>query len=967
MLDSNTARLFDHLHRSGQWGYWWAFESRQSFWWEVGKRTPLPGGKYNTYFGVHPTSTIPEKNARGEPCEPSGVRAQIAYIAAVSALFAEYDAKDFGNNKADVLTVINALDPSPSVVVDSGGGYHCYWLLDTPWILKDQVERERARKLQAAWVLMVGADPQSKDLARVLRIPGTYNHKYDPPRRVTIIRSDFNRTYALTRLATLAEPFIENDRTAAPASSNADGAHQAWLIKALAGEIAKVASTPDGTKHERLLDSAVALGGLVHLGLGEQTIRDGLLGAIEGRAADKKNAIKTIEDGIAYGKQRPRDIPTPPQQFAQHTNSSPVPTSPAQSGPVWGAIIPFHTLDLPVFPTDVFPPWLRAFVEAISTEKQTPVDLAAMLALSILSTACARFVEVHARPGWIEPVNVYTMTVLPPASGKSPTFSAMVAPLEVYEREQVAASKLNIARKQSEHDLLDAQLANAKRLAASAKSAADMRAASEQVQDLTEQLVNFEVPAEPRLIVDDITSERLGTMLVEQKGRIAALSPEGDIFSIMGGRYSADNAPNFNVYLRSHAREPLRIDRSKRAEYVERPALTMGLTIQPDVLRSFADRKMFRGQGLLSRFLYCVPKSLVGYRDVHAAACPDVIRRTYHAMVQHLVRIVPILASTNSEDCGNYGNRQIENEDNDNTGIDMVHENTITLNLTLSPSAHALSVQFHQWLEPQLVEDGGELGHIADWGSKMRGGIFRLAGLLHMAEYASSFGAAHNSHNTHNAQINELTMARAIAIVQYLIPHARAAFAEIGADPALVAARKVLSWIEKMTPRDFSKRDVYQAVKGTFKRASELDPVLELLSDHGYIRPRDMDERSGPGRKPSQVFDVNPALYRPSARSAASIAPVVSPFSHTPSEAALVPQNGYHAPVVREPEVPVDDEGSAPAPTTNGYRALDWTLLEASYRAGNMTAITAHCSIRQQSIPAVMDELAVRTGIERAG
>lgn len=307
-LDTDTRSLLNHLHRGGRVGYWWTLENHRSDWWEVGKPTPLPGGRRNVYFGVHPTTTIPPTNAKGETKPSTDVRAQLGCIAAINCLFAEYDAKDFAGDKDAAYAKIESLDPPPSAVVDSGGGYHLYWLLDSPFVLSSVGDSGRARKLQAAWVTLVDGDPQSKDLARVLRVPGTHNYKYTPARPVTILSANFDRLYAIGELAALAQPFIESD-PAPDARTNGAGDLSAWLTKALAGEIAKVASSFDGKKHDRIRDSAIALGGLAHLGLSEQAIEDGLYAAIEARAVDKRGARKTIQDGISYGKLRPRKGP----------------------------------------------------------------------------------------------------------------------------------------------------------------------------------------------------------------------------------------------------------------------------------------------------------------------------------------------------------------------------------------------------------------------------------------------------------------------------------------------------------------------------------------------------------------------------------------------------------------------------------------------------------------------------------
>ena len=87
------------------------------------------------YFGVHQTTKIPPINRKGEIKPPVGVRSQIAFIAVINALFGEYDDKDHGDDHAKCFAFVQSLEIPPSVIVDSGGGYHCYWLLDQPWFL----------------------------------------------------------------------------------------------------------------------------------------------------------------------------------------------------------------------------------------------------------------------------------------------------------------------------------------------------------------------------------------------------------------------------------------------------------------------------------------------------------------------------------------------------------------------------------------------------------------------------------------------------------------------------------------------------------------------------------------------------------------------------------------------------------------------------------------------------------------
>ena len=65
--------------------------------------------------------------------------------------------------------------PAPSMIVNSGHGFHCYWLLDEPLIDLDLWSRH-----QQALIDELGSDPCIKDAARIMRLPGFLNVKGDP-------------------------------------------------------------------------------------------------------------------------------------------------------------------------------------------------------------------------------------------------------------------------------------------------------------------------------------------------------------------------------------------------------------------------------------------------------------------------------------------------------------------------------------------------------------------------------------------------------------------------------------------------------------------------------------------------------------------------------------------------------------------------------------------------------------------
>lgn len=71
--------------------------------------------------------------------------------------------------------------PKPNILINSGSGIHAYWTL-AAFVAKDDWQGY-ARKLKAVMAKVnFLADPsRTADIASVLRIPGTLNHKYDPP------------------------------------------------------------------------------------------------------------------------------------------------------------------------------------------------------------------------------------------------------------------------------------------------------------------------------------------------------------------------------------------------------------------------------------------------------------------------------------------------------------------------------------------------------------------------------------------------------------------------------------------------------------------------------------------------------------------------------------------------------------------------------------------------------------------
>lgn len=117
----------------------------------------------DVYYGVLPRQRM------------SGTNADVP--ATTPFLWADVDAKKASDDpiygKILALEAINGFPTPPHVIVDSGGGYHAYWLLDRPEPLgrAQEVMRWIARVLDGDFV---------QDGARILRVPATVNWKRTP-------------------------------------------------------------------------------------------------------------------------------------------------------------------------------------------------------------------------------------------------------------------------------------------------------------------------------------------------------------------------------------------------------------------------------------------------------------------------------------------------------------------------------------------------------------------------------------------------------------------------------------------------------------------------------------------------------------------------------------------------------------------------------------------------------------------
>ena len=117
----------------------------------------------------------------------------------VVALWADIDFKDIPEERARER--VAQFPIQPSLVVESGGGLHLYWLLTAPELASEFSIEPILRGLAQA----LGGDRKVAEVAHIMRLPGTVNYKYTPPRACRVLDAYWDRRYALRDFERFAE------------------------------------------------------------------------------------------------------------------------------------------------------------------------------------------------------------------------------------------------------------------------------------------------------------------------------------------------------------------------------------------------------------------------------------------------------------------------------------------------------------------------------------------------------------------------------------------------------------------------------------------------------------------------------------------------------------------------------------------------------------------------------------------
>lgn len=477
--------------------------------------------------------------------------------------------------------------------------------------------------------------------------------------------------------------------------------------------------------------------------------------------------------------------------------------------------------DGPEFPLEALPSHVRSFVAQVAKAVRVPHDLPGVLAIGAMSSALAGKVAVDLGGGRVEPVVVNAACGMNSGTGKGPCAELVLEPLYKLQR--------NLPGLRAEVQAKAEQLRDAFASAKEDQAVLDAAEAVRAFQPFADMVLG--VPQ--TLFLDDVTPEALVLALEESRGRMTVMSPEGaPIAEELMGHGGRGGRGVLEVVLRGYSHEGFYGKRiSRRVAPVAKPALTLILLVQPDVLQTAAQDRYLRRRGFVGRVLWALPAEDARPRYWSDATVPEPLRWRWG-----LLMLAALL---------------------------LPHEDE-PLRVPIQDEALELYKTYHDEVADRLA-GAGDLCWCAEEATKTRDRTPRLATLLHVFatldgffsdvieafpsatadEIQACFLARVLGEDAGLEPITPDAMRAAILITRYSLHHLQLVLQEAGPTRPGPQALKVLNWIRREQVREFERRE---CSRGTHLNGEIFERAIRELVRLGLV-----EEQGRPKRKPRWV------------------------------------------------------------------------------------------------------------------
>jgi hypothetical protein len=292
------------------------------------------------------------------------------------------------------------------------------------------------------------------------------------------------------------------------------------------------------------------------------------------------------------------------------------------------------------YPVECLPPVVRDLSLAVSTSLGVPACLPSSCALAAVSACLGKGLEVQSSAGRRTRGNLFFFASAPSGLGKSETHRVVMRPLLDLQRREIDVWERELRpRALAAKEFIGVQLASIK-TSIKGIDPSSLREVGEQMAKLVVMKEECEAAlVEPSVICEDVTSERLAVLLVDNNETLFSASPDaGAPLANLLGRYRRGGGTDESLFLRAFSGDPVHVDRvSRRGVKLDSPCLSLLWLMQPARLDELYDQRSLADDGLLARVLPCRSTDNVSFSgESPGSAIPTEVARRWEDVINGL-------------------------------------------------------------------------------------------------------------------------------------------------------------------------------------------------------------------------------------------------------------------------------------------------------------------------------------------
>lgn len=458
------------------------------------------------------------------------------------------------------------------------------------------------------------------------------------------------------------------------------------------------------------------------------------------------------------------------------------------------------------FPLQCFPDTLAAFAREVAAAMSCPADFpgVAMIALAASAIGTSRAFAVTRK--WLECPRMYVAIVADPGDAKSPVLDLVCEPILNRQSEIKKLWKVD----NDAYEVAKLDYERKKRMVINGRA---------------DKSILADKPTRPpfrHLYATNCTTEAMAAMLNESPKGMLMYQDEITSWVLGMNQYKGGKGNDRQFWLSAWSGQKTKVDRKSQIEagplIIQHPFVNVLGGIPPDMLEELCDDKS-RQDGFFHRILFTTPGGHPWAEEIGIAPSEE----TEHAWHQAITSLLAKEMTTNT----------------DGEAVPAI----------MRADKHAVMVQ-NEWYRSHARERNAPdfpLSLAGPW-SKMRSYFFRLSVVVHMLRHVCD--------GVEERIVDETSMIRAAALVEYFKTHTRRVYGLLQTDRSDKRMDEVAAWV-KAKPESPGTCTVKELVlKRYAKKASEAVQVFNDLADRGFGHVRNDKSKNG---KTLMVFVSNGA------------------------------------------------------------------------------------------------------------